>query len=140
MNKPCLHDENEFPNDEVLKRNLGETKKIWDTFINSIEEEYPQFSTEWRYYKDGKNWLFKITKKKKTICWVSVYHNQFKTTFYFPQRAEELISNSKLAPEYIDGFINGKLYGKIKGIKVDIKESKDLEMTKVLMDLKEKFK
>lgn len=105
-----------------------------------LKDEYPLFSTEWRFYNDGRNWLFKITKKKKTICWVPIYHNLFKTTFYFPERAEELISRSKLTRKYIEKFINGKMYGKIKGITVYIKESKDLEIAKVLIDLKIKFK
>jgi hypothetical protein len=65
MEKPCLKDKNEYPNDEVLSRYLGEVKDVWDSFIDFLKEDYPEFSTEWRYYNDGKNWLFKITKKKK---------------------------------------------------------------------------
>ena len=67
IEKPCLKDQNEFPNDEILSHYLGKTKPIWDAFLDFIKVEYPVFSTEWRYYNDGKNWLFKITKKKKTI-------------------------------------------------------------------------
>ena len=43
-----------------------------------------------------KAWLYKVTKKKKTICWVSIYDNKFKTGFYFSDKAEDLITNSKL--------------------------------------------
>jgi len=140
MEKPCLKDKNEYPNDEVLSRYLGEVKDIWDSFIDFLKESYPLFSTEWRYYNDGKNWLCKITKKKKTICWVSVYNNMFKTTFYFAEKAEDLIKSSKLENEYIDQFLNGKKYGKIKGITVDIKKLTDLEMTKLLIEIKEKIR
>lgn len=28
---------------------------------------------EWRYYKDGKSWLCKITQKNKTIVWISLW-------------------------------------------------------------------
>ena len=82
----------------------------------------------------------KITKKKKTICWVSIYPNMFKTTFYFPDRAEELITTSKLKKEYIDQFIDGRRYGKIRGITVDIRKATDLNSTKTLIEIKEQLK
>ena len=138
MEKPCLNDKDEYPNDEVLRRYLGKVKNTWDSFADLLDESYPSFSREWRYYKDGKNWLYKITKKKKTICWVSIYNNKFKTTFYFPDKAEELITASKLKKAYIDQFIHGKKYGKIRGVTVEIKKSTDLNSIKTLIEIKER--
>ena len=140
MEKTCLKDKDEYPNDEVLNRYLGKVKNTWDSFIGFINESYPSFSGEWRYYKDGKSWLYKITKKKKTICWVSVYPNLFKTTFYFPDKAEDLITASKLKKEDIDRFIHGKRYGKTRGLTIDIKKSTDLNSTKTLIEIKEQLK
>ncbi|MBN2007745.1 DUF3788 family protein [candidate division KSB1 bacterium] len=140
MEKPCLNDENEYPDDDVLSRYLGDVKKTWDSFIDFINVSYPAFSGEWRYYKDGNNWLYKITKKKKTICWVSVWHNLFKTTFYFPGRAEELILNSKIRVDLIDQFMHSTWYGKTRGFTVDIKNEGDLDTTKLLIEIKEELK
>ena len=140
MEKPCLNDKEEFPDDKVLNRCLGKVKNTWDSFIEFINESYPSFSGQWRYYKDGKSWLYKITKKKKTICWVSVYSNKFKTTFYFPDKAEDLITTSKLRKQYIDQFVHGKRYGKIRGITVDVNKPVDLNSTKKLIEIKEQVK
>ena len=140
MDKPCLNDKEEFPDDEVLSRHLGKVKTVWDTFMDFLEESYPSFTGQWRYYNDGKSWLFKLTKKKKTISWISVWDNMFKTTFYFPDKAEELIVNSKLKKEYKDQFIHGKRYGKIRGVTVDIKKPTDLASTKKLIEIKEQLK
>ncbi|MBN1154392.1 DUF3788 family protein [candidate division KSB1 bacterium] len=140
MEKPCLNDESVYPDDYVLSRHLGEVKSIWDSFIKFINKNYPSYTGEWRYYRDGKSWLYKMTNKKKTICWISVYENKFKTTFYFPDKAEDLISGSNLAREYIDQFIHGKRYGKIRGITVDITTSSDLEAVKTLIEIKEQLK
>jgi hypothetical protein len=140
MEKPCLNDKDEYPNDKVLRRTLGKVKDTWDVFIDFINESYPSFSGQWRYYNDGKSWLYKLTKKKKTISWISVYPNKFKTTFYFPNKAEELIKASKLKKEYIDQFIHGKRYGKIRGITVEIKKLADLSTTKTLIEIKEQIK
>ena len=140
MDKPCLNDKEEFPDDEVLSRHLGKVKTVWDTFMDFLEESYPSFTGQWRYYNDGKSWLFKLTKKKKTISWISVWDNMFKTTFYFPDKAEELIVNSKLKKEYKDQFVNGKRYGNTRELTVKIKKPADLATTKKLIEIKEQIK
>jgi hypothetical protein len=140
MEKPCLNDKNEYPDDEVLERYLGEGKTAWDTFIDFISEKYPLFTGEWRYYNDGKNWLYKITKKTKTVCWVSVYHQKFKTTFYFPDRAEPLITESQLKKDTVDRFVRGKHYGKTRGISVEIQKPSDLREAEILIQIKEQIK
>ncbi len=138
--KPCLNDKEEYPDDEVLSRCLGEVKPVWDSFLVLLEENYPLFSAEWRYYRDGNNWLCKVTKKKKTVCWVSVWINAFKATFYFPDRAEDPIVTSKLKKEYIDQFLHGRRYGKIRGVTVTVKDSSDLTSIKKLIAIKEQLK
>ncbi len=140
MEKPCLNDKDERPNDEVLARALGKTKPAWDSFVSFIKENHPSFSGEWRYYSDGKSWLYKITRKKQTVCWVSVYPGMFKTAFYFPDRAGDLITTSKLNKGYIDQFVHGKRYGKTRGVIVAIKKLTDLNATKTLIDIKEHLK
>lgn len=139
-NKPCLNNKDEFPSDEVLARYLGNTKNAWDAFMTLLKDEYPLFESEWRFYNDGKSWLYKVVKKKKTICWVSVYEGLFKTTFYLTDKAADLINGSQLDETYKDQFKNGKYYGKIKGITVDIDKPADLEMTKILIGIKEQMK
>ncbi len=139
MEKPCLNDKNEYPSDKVLSRALGKAKDAWDSFMDFLDESYPTFSSQWRYYNDGKSWLYKVTKKKKTVCWVSVYPGMFSTTFYFPERAEDLIKKSKLGKKYVDQFVNRR-YGKIRGITVKIKKSADFKAIKKLIEIKEQFK
>ena len=140
MDKPCLNDKDEYPDDEVLSRHLGGAKRAWDAFLAFLKEEHPSFATEWRYYNDGKSWLCKVTQKTKTICWVSVWDRLFKTTFYFPDRAEELIAASEIEKEYVDQFVNGKKYGKTRGVTVEIQKPTDLKATKILIDIKEQVK
>ena len=140
MEKPCLNDKTEYPDDNVLMHYLGDAKDAWDEFAEFLENKYPNFSGEWRYYNDGKSWLYKITKKSKTICWVGVYRGKFKTTFYFPDRAESLIVNSTLRKKYIEQFVNGRRYGKTRGLTVDIRKVADLSTTKKLIAIKVDFK
>lgn len=139
-NKLCLNNKDEFPADNVLSRCLGDAKTAWDAFIQMLEKEFPQINHEWRYYNDGKSWLFKVTKKKKTICWVGVYRKLFKTTFYFTDKAAELIGKSKLSKKYKDQFEKGKYFGKLKAVSIEIKKPTDLDMTRILIGIKEQLK
>ncbi len=140
MDKPCLTDESQYPDDDVLKSCLADAKNAWDSFTDLLKENYPAFTGEWRYYKDGKRWLYKLTKKKTTICWISARDGAFKTTFYFGDKAADLITASKLKREYIDQFVQGKRYGKIRGITVVVKKPADLNATKTLIAIKEQLK
>ena len=138
MTEPTLGNPEEYPDDQVLERHLGETKPAWDAFLSYLEEEHPAFSTEWRYYKDGKSWLFKVTKKKKTICWVSVYEGMFSTTFYFSDKVEEHLESSALPRKFVEQFAEAKRYGKVRPLTVEILKPSDLEATKTLIPIREK--
>ncbi len=140
VDKPFLNDQAVYPTEEVLSQALGRVKKAWDSFMIYIHESYPSFTGQWRYYRDGKSWLYKLTQKKKTICWVSVYQRAFKTTFYFSDKAKELLTASELKQDYLDQFVQGKRYGKIRGVTVVIRKKADLQATKILIGIKEQMK
>jgi hypothetical protein len=140
MEKPCLNDKEEYPSDEVLQRVLARAKPAWDSFMRIVAQDHPSFSGEWRYYNDGKSWLYKLTNKKKTVCWVSVYPGAFKTGFYFPDKAESLITDGRLDRQHVDQFIHGKKYGKIRGIVVTLTKTADLDAVKTLIEIKGQVK
>jgi hypothetical protein len=140
MERPCLNNPDEFPDDTLLARHLGPAKTAWDSFMTFLRDRAPDWTGQWRYYNDGKTWLFKLTHKKKTLCWVSIWPGAFKTTFYFGIKAAPLIAASKLPQKYIDQFLHGKTYGKIRSISVLIKTPAALSTTKTLLRIKEQLK
>ena len=140
MENPLLNNLDEFPDDRVLSVHLGETKQIWDAMESHINSEYPLFAYNWKFYKDGHSWLCKITLKTKTICWISIWQGLFKVTFYFGDKAEQLIVNSELETEFIDQFVSGKHYGKIRGITVDTCSMTHLNTIWKLIDIRLKMK
>ena len=140
MDKPVLNNPDQYPDDGVLGSHLGSAKSAWDAFMDMIQKDHPLYTPEWRYYKDGGSWLCKVVKKKTTICWVSVWDGFYQTTFYFGDKAEPLILESDLDQTYKDLFVNGKHYGKIRGITVEVREAADLVHIEKLMALKEKLK
>ncbi len=140
MEAPVLKDENQFPTEEVVYACLGKNRKLWDLFFEGIRMRHPDFSPEWRYYRDGKSWLMKVTRKKKTIFWLSLAEGTFRTTFYFGDQAERPILESCLAEERKQEFANGKRYNRIRGITILHRARKDREDAWLLVELKEQMK
>ncbi len=136
MEEPALRDPDGYPSDDVLRRHLGRGMASWQALVAHIEEHDPALSGEWRFYKDGKSWLYKATHKKLTLCWATVFRGKFKTTCYFPDRAEPAITGSKLPKTYIDQYLDGRRYGKTRAISVDVRKLADLKATKQIMELR----
>jgi hypothetical protein len=135
MQIPILKDPDQYPTEEIIFSSIGKCKPLWDSLFGYIHSQHPGFAEEWRYYNDGKTWLFKLTYKSRTIFWLSIIKNGFRTTFYFPAKAEELISTSNISDELKQEFIDQR-ENKIRGITIVYKNKKDVEFAKDLISLK----
>lgn len=91
--RPLLNDPEVFPSGNVLQGVLGDAKTAYDTMMATIAGNHSGVACDWKFYNDGKSWLCKISYKKKTICWLSVWDGMFKVTIYF---------NRKTAPGVAD--------------------------------------
>ena len=88
----------------------------------------------------AKSWLYKVTYKKLTLCWAAVFRGRFKTSCYFPDRAEPAITGSKLPKTYIDQYHNGRRYGATRGITVEVRKVADLKATREIMEIRLRVK
>ena len=140
MEPSPLTDKNIFPTEEVIFSHIGKSKALWLSFFGQMHKDHPDFVEEWRYYNDGKRWLMKATRKKKTVFWLSIVPKAFRITFYFSEKATELILNSAIPDELKDQYTNGKRYNKIRGVTIVCTKKRDLASAAALMDIKSKLK
>ncbi len=136
METKLLTDSREYPTEEIIFSHIGRSKSLWNSLFTIIKTDYPQISTEWRYYNDGKSWLMKAAVKSKTIFWLSIVKGSFRTTFYFGDKAEGSILNSGISPDLKKQFREGKRFGKIRGITIHFKTKKEIENAIELINLK----
>ena len=136
MEQPILKDKNQFPTEEIIYSLIGKTKPIWNSLFEFIHSNHPDISEEWRYYNDGKSWLMKVTRKSKTIFWLSIIKDSFRTTFYFTDKAEETINKSSISSKLKKQFSDAKRFGKIRGVTITFKNKKDVEDAKMLIATK----
>ncbi len=101
-----------------------------------IHATYPEISEEWRYYNDGKCWLMKVTRKSKTIFWLSILKGAFRITFYFTDKAAKALAESDISDRLKKDFREGKRYNKIRGVTIVMKSKRDVKDAKTLIAIK----
>lgn len=133
METPILNDPDQFPAKKLIFTHIGKTRAHWELLFDQIKKTHPDFSEEWRYYNDGKSWLLKVTRKSKTIFWLSILKGAFRTTFYFTDKAREAITGSSLSNELKEQFSSKT---GLRGITVIVRNKKDVGYIKELIGIK----
>jgi len=127
MDPLILTDKDQRPGDDVVFEHIGRTKPLWLALFDRIRSDHPDLAGEWRYYNDGKSWLFKMQRKAKTIFWLGVFDGGFRTTFYFTEKASRAIAASGISPDLKKQFRSGIQHGKIRGVTILYRRKHDVE-------------
>jgi hypothetical protein len=126
MRIQLLKDPDVLPSAEVLEKVLDKKYPVFREFISNAESEEFKLIPNWRYYKDGKAWLCKITLKKKTVVWLSVWSDCFKLAFYFTEKSGGGIPGLKIDDSIKEFYLNHKPIGKLKPVVVEVKMKSQL--------------
>jgi hypothetical protein len=122
MEKMLLRDPDFFPSKEVLQAALGNGYSVFEEFETLLTNEL-HFTLDWCYYKDSKGWLCKVSYKKKTVFWLSIWEGFFKTSFFLLERHLEGIAALEIDDKR---FILEKECGKMLPFIFNIKNKKQL--------------
>lgn len=136
MEPSVLVDPTCVPADEVVFAHLGKRRALWEALFRSIDADHPDLDVAWRYYNDGKSWLMNVSRKKKTVFWLSVFAGGFRITAYFTDKAAAAIEASALADDLKAQFLGGRRFGKLGGITITFRRTRDVEDAKMLVALK----
>jgi hypothetical protein len=138
--KLMLSDKEIYPDDDYIVTIIGERMALWQKVIDHMRENYKDSSGDWHYYNDGKQWLFKMVNKKKTVFWAGVQKDTFRITFYLGNKAEPVIESSDLAPEIKEEFRTAKRYGLIRPVTFIIRDNNDVDNVLKMIAIKHKIK
>jgi hypothetical protein len=138
--KPVLSDRQIYPTDEYIFSIIGPKKELWLRIMNHMKETYKDSSGDWNYYNDGKQWLFKMVNKKKTVFWSGILSDTFRITFYLGNKAEPVIESSDLPPEIKEEFHNAKRYGLIRPVSFIVRNNTDVDNVLKMIVIKNKIK
>lgn len=112
INNLELRDENQYPSDDTLRAILNESFLSYKKLLE-IYDAY-DLNYEWRYYHDGKAWLCKVQKKKRTIVWMSAWKGYMQAALYFPEKYINQVFDLDISEEMKENFRSTKNVGKSK--------------------------
>ncbi len=124
--KKLLSDPGQIPGEALFREILDETLFQAYAMLQEIISS-TGLSGEWRYYNDGKAWLYKVTFKKKTVAWVSLWEESIKTSFYFTEKNCGGIMDLDIAESVKTAFSQAKSIGKLIPLTLDLKQKEDAE-------------
>ncbi len=127
------------PNEDLVFAGIGDHSNHWKKIEEYLSGHHTDITQVWRYYNDGKCWLFRYLKKGKTVCWISVLEKTFRVGFWLSDKAIPLIEQSDLPESVKEDFRNARITKIGRGLSVLISGPGDVENVIILMELKIKI-
>ena len=121
---------------QVLKSTLGKLYAVYEKLVATMESEPFNATPEWRFYKDGGAWLCKITRKKKTIFWLSAWKSHLKTAFYFTEKTGEGIADLSIEKAHKLAYSQAPPIGRLKPLVLEISTEAHLKDLFTVVDYK----
>ena len=136
-----LRDSKVNPTNEILENALGkDIFRVYEELIKIITDVEFELKPEWNFYKDGKAWLCKVTYKKKTVFWLSIWEKHIKTGFYFTEKTRSGILSLQISEKIIKDFEETKTVGKLFPLVLNIDKERQLEDLKEIIKYKKGLK
>jgi hypothetical protein len=135
-----LKDPQTLPSPQVLADVLGSNHRTFEALEHCIKAPHLQIELEWRYYNDGKAWLCKAIKKKKTVFWLSVWDDCFKLTFYFTEKHLQGIAQLPIDESIKDAFAANNPIGKLLPLTLEMATEKQLADALKIIEFKASLK
>lgn len=129
-----LKDERVYPDDAVLRKVLGRSFAAYQALLELFSAN--DMSHEWRYYRDGKAWLCKVQKKKKTIIWMSARTGFVKAGIYVPERYLDDLLKLEIDKDTRERITSSETIMKSRPCVFDVKNKKVLKDLELVMKFK----
>jgi len=134
INNIELRDESAFPDERVLKNILGKSYNVYCQLLKLYNDNL--LKHEWKYYRDGKAWLCKVQKYKRTIVWMSAWNSYMQATVYLPQKLIEGVYTLNISKETKVRIRETKNVGKSKPCIFQIRNMRVLKDFSKIMQYK----
>lgn len=124
------------PDDISLARDLAASKKLFDTITAFIENEYGDFSVEWKYYNNKSGWILKMFSKKRNVLFVVPCDTFFRVSITLGEKACDTVMNSTMPDSIKRELLDSKKYAEGRTILVDVKSDSDMKDVLCLVSIK----
>ncbi|MBN2236830.1 MAG: DUF3788 family protein [Bacteroidales bacterium] len=140
METRLLSEQAVFPCKDVLENALGASYSAYNELMETISTEKFNLVSEWRFYKHGSSWLCKVSYKKTTVFWISVWNEFFKVGFYFSEKSRLGIQKLDIDNQIKTEFNQSKNIGKLFPLEVNVSSKEQINDVLKIVEYKKKLK
>ena len=132
----AFDDKAKKPRVSDLKAVLGRTGPHWDALRTHLGAEFAPLDETWNFSGASWGWSLRLKQKKRTVLYMTPCRRHFLAGFVLGDKAVRAAHNSTL-PDSVLAIIDGaKKYAEGRGVRLEIRNKKDLEHAKELAAIK----
>ena len=136
MSVSVFEDKATIPDDKMLAKALGKSNRLWQEIKKHLKAEYGELIEEWKFYGQKSGWILKTLRKKRNLFFFVPLEGSFQVSFIFGEKAVAAVEKSDLPKELITELKNARKYAEGRGMRIDVKNSADIEHIKKLVEIK----
>ena len=128
-----------MPSEYEVAETLGNTAVMWNEVKRYIEE-YGTVAEEWRFYTKKAGWCKKILlvsgKEERNIVFIYPNVDIFTCILVYGEKAVAMAQKSELPEKVMESILLAKAYKEGRSFQIEVRESKDLDILKKLIEIK----
>lgn len=115
------------PTPDVLERELGDRYALYERLTARLGSPEFDVRPEWRYYRDGGAWLCKMTRKQKTVAWLSAWRSCLKVAFYFTARSGDGVPALPIDASLKAAYAKAAPMGRLVPLLIEVRREAQLD-------------
>jgi hypothetical protein len=132
----AFDDKSKKPSAGDLERMLGRTSAHWNNLKTHIAAEYAPLDDTWNFAGAKWGWSLRLKQKKRTVLYMTPRKGHFLVGFVLGERAVKATHDSDLPDAILAVIDEAKKYAEGRGVRIEIRNKRDLEITKKLAAIK----
>jgi hypothetical protein len=136
MAASVFEDKATMPDDKMLAKALGNSNRLWQDIKKHLKAEYGELIEEWKFYGQKSGWILKTLRKKRNLFFFIPLKGSFQVSFVFGDKAVAAVEKSGLPNGLITELKNARKYAEGRGLRIDVKNSADVEHINKLVEIK----
>lgn len=132
----ALDDRSEAPDEASLRAALGRAGALWFSLIGALSTRYPPMSQEWAFPGTKYGWSLRLVHKKRRILYMTPQRGQFTVAVVLGEKAVEAANHGALPASILAELNGAKKYAEGRGIRLEVKNSGDIEAVELLVAIK----
>ncbi len=136
MSDNAFTDAKKKPTEAMLLRTLGKRGEYWKALRDYVQEAHGPLKPEWKFYGAKYGWGLKMFKGSRNLFFLRAGKGAFVIGFLFGEKAVEAVKKSDLPQETVQKLVNARKYAEGRGISIEVKSKRTVEIVKGLVDIK----